>query len=131
MAEKNNKNININNDLSWPNSEEEGELAIDLYETNDSLVLQAIIGAVKAKDLDISITNDMITIKGERNRDSKDIIKFYYNECFWGKFSRSLVLPFEINADKAEAVLKNGLLTITLPKIEKTKKKTLAIEEED
>jgi HSP20 family protein len=131
MAEKNNKNININNDLSWPNSEEEGELAIDLYETSDSLVLQAIIGAVKAKDLDISITNDMITIKGERNRDSKDIIKFYYNECFWGKFSRSLVLPFEINADKAEAVLKNGLLTITLPKIEKTKKKTLAIEEED
>lgn len=131
MTEKNNKNININNDLSWPNSEEEGELAIDLYETNDSLVLQAIIGAVKAKDLDISITNDMITIKGERNHDSKDIIKFYYNECFWGKFSRSLVLPFEINADKAEAVLKNGLLTITLPKIEKTKKKTLAIEEED
>jgi HSP20 family protein len=131
MAEKNNKNININNDLSWPNSEEEGELAIDLYETSDSLVLQAIIGAVKAKDLDISITNDMITIKGERNRDNKDIIKFYYNECFWGKFSRSLVLPFEINADKAEAVLKNGLLTITLPKIEKTKKKTLAIEEED
>jgi len=131
MAEKNNKNININNDLSWPSSEEEGELAIDLYETSDSLVLQAIIGAVKAKDLDISITNDMITIKGERNRDNKDIIKFYYNECFWGKFSRSLVLPFEINADKAEAVLKNGLLTITLPKIEKTKKKTLAIEEED
>lgn len=130
MAEKN-KNIPINNDLSWPNSEEEGELAVDLYETDNALVLQAIIGAVKAKDLDISITNDMITIKGERVREIKNIEKFYYNECFWGKFSRSLILPFEINADQAEAILKNGLLTITLPKIEKTKKKTLTIEEED
>ncbi|MGB9763622.1 MAG: Hsp20/alpha crystallin family protein [Minisyncoccia bacterium] len=130
MAEKN-KNLNINNDLSWPNSEEEGELAVDLYETNDALVLQTIIGGVKAKDLDIAINNDMITIKGERNREKDEIIKFYYDECFWGKFSRSLVLPFEVDTDKAEAVLKNGLLTITLPKMEKVRKKTLTIEEED
>ncbi|NMB92060.1 MAG: Hsp20/alpha crystallin family protein [Parcubacteria group bacterium] len=129
MAEKK-KSLKINNNASWPSSVEEGELAIDLYETKDSLVLQAVIGGMKADDLDISITNDMITIRGERQREeSGQIDKFYYDECFWGAFSRSLVLPQEVDADKAKATIKNGLLTIVLPKLEKTKKKTLQIEE--
>jgi len=129
MAEKK-KSLSINNKTSWPASVEEGELAIDLYETKDSLVLQAVIGGMKADDLDISITNDMITIRGERQREeSGQIDKFYYEECFWGAFSRSLVLPQEVNADKAKATIKNGLLTIVLPKLEKTNKKTIQIEE--
>ncbi len=123
--------VNINNHPSWPASQEEGELAIDLYETKDKLVLQAVVGGLKAEDLDISIANDLISIKGERQREENDTIeKFYYQECFWGPFSRSVVLPQEVNADKAKASLKNGLLTIVLPKLEKAKKKTLAIEEE-
>ena len=130
MAEAKNS-VNINNQPSWPASQEEGELAIDLYETKDKLVLQAVIGGLKAEDLDISIANDLISIKGERQRDEKDSIeKFYYQECFWGPFSRSIVLPQEVNADKAKASLKNGLLTVILPKLEKAKKKTLAVEEE-
>ncbi|MDD5760617.1 MAG: Hsp20/alpha crystallin family protein [Candidatus Pacebacteria bacterium] len=121
----------INNNTIWPSSEEEGELAIDLYETKDDLVLQAAIGGVAINDLDISITNDMITIRGKRNReDESKIEKLYYNECFWGPFSRSLILPQEINADKARAIVKNGLLSIYLPKLVKTQKKTLKIEEE-
>ena len=120
------KNVN-----PWPSSEEEGELAVDLCKTKDELILQAVIGGVVISDLDISITNDMITVRGERNRESKDSIeKVYYNECFWGPFSRSLVLPHEINADKAKATIKNGMLTIHLPKLVKTKRKTLKIEEE-
>jgi len=137
MAEKQ-KSLNINNNSNknknkpaWPASSEEGELAIDLYETPDNLVLQAVIGGMKANDLDISITNDMITIRGERKKEeSGKIDKFYYEECFWGVFSRSIILPQEINADKAKATIRNGLLTIILPKLEKTKKKVLEIEEE-
>jgi HSP20 family protein len=121
----------LNKENSWPASEEEGELAVDLYEIKDNLVLQAAIGGVVINDLDISITNDMITIRGKREREEEDKIeKFYYNECFWGPFSRSLILPQEINADKAKATIKNGLLSIYLPKLIKTQKKTLKIEEE-
>lgn len=128
MEKINSQKINTN---LWPCSEEEGELAIDLYETKDELILQAAIGGVEISDLDISITNDMITVRGKRNKTVNDKIeKVYYNECFWGVFSRSLVLPYEINADKAKATIKNGLLTIHLPKLIKTKKKTLKIEEE-
>jgi HSP20 family protein len=126
-----NKSNSDKNKPAWPASSEEGELAIDLYETQESLVLQAVIGGMKANDLDISITNDMITIRGERKREENGKIdKFYYEECFWGVFSRSIILPQEINADKAKAIIKNGLLTIILPKLEKTKKKVLEIEEE-
>jgi len=131
MAEKtNSKNVKSTN--PWPSSEEEGELAVDLFENKDELILQAVIGGVEISELDISITNDMITIRGERNKEDKDKIeKVYYNECFWGPFSRSLILPNEINADKAKATIKNGLLTIHLPKLVKTKRKTLKIEEEE
>ena len=131
MAEKIiSKKIDQNQNV-WPASEEEGELAIDLFETKDDLVLQAAIGGVAISDLDISITNDMITIRGKRNREIKGKIdKLYYNECFWGCFSRSLILPHEINADKAKATIKNGLLNIYLPKLVKTKKKTLKIQAE-
>ena len=130
MAEKtDSKDVKKTN--PWPSSEEEGELAVDLCENKDELILQATIGGVEINELDISITNDMITIRGERKRESEDEIeKVYYNECFWGPFSRSLILPQEINADKAKATIKNGLLTIHLPKLMKTKRKTLKIEEE-
>jgi len=130
MAEKTNSK-DVKNTNPWPSSEEEGELAVDLCENKDELILQATIGGVEINELDISITNDMITIRGERKRESEDEIeKVYYNECFWGPFSRSLILPQEINADKAKATIKNGLLTIHLPKLMKTKRKTLKIEEE-
>lgn len=123
--------VDINNEIKWPASEEEGELTVDLYETEEDLVLVSVIGGVKINDLDIAITNDMITIKGKRlKEDNEKIEKVYYNECFWGPFSRSLILPREINADKAKATLKNGVLTIRLPKVEKTKEKILKISEE-
>ncbi|MGB9726565.1 MAG: Hsp20/alpha crystallin family protein [Minisyncoccia bacterium] len=127
----NERKVEINNNLKWPASEEEGELTVDLYETENDLVLLSVVGGVKISDLDISINNDMITIKGKRiKEDNEKIEKVYYNECFWGPFSKSLILPKEINADKAKATLKNGLLIIRLPKVEKTKEKVLRISEE-
>jgi len=116
---------------TWPATEEEGELAVDVYSLKDEFVIQAIVGGVKASDLDISITNDMITIRGRRERKEEGKIeKVYYNECFWGPFSRTIILPQEIDADKAKATLKEGLLTIHLPKFVKTERKTLRVKEE-
>lgn len=113
----------------WPAKEEEGELAIDVYQTPEEIILESTIAGVEPKDLDISITNDMVTIRGKRER--KEKIKtedFFFQECFWGAFSRSIVLPQEVDADKAKAVLKNGVLNIRLPKLERTKTKKLKIE---
>ncbi|MGE4555084.1 MAG: Hsp20/alpha crystallin family protein [Candidatus Paceibacterota bacterium] len=117
--------------IEWP-AEEEGELAIDLYETENELVLKSAIGGVKAENLDISITNDMITITGERQLEEKEEIKkIYYQECFWGRFSRAVILPKEVKSDLATAVIKNGILTIRLPKAGDNKKQGIKIIEEE
>jgi HSP20 family protein len=117
--------------IEWP-AEEEGEIAIDLYETENELVLKSAIGGVKAENLDISITNDMITITGERQLEEKEEIKkIYYQECFWGRFSRAVILPKEVKSDLATAVIKNGILTIRLPKAGDNKKQGIKIIEEE
>lgn len=97
--------------------EEEGELTVDIYDQGDSIVVQSTVAGVKPEDLDVSITNDTVTIRG--NREMQEEVKekdYYYKELFWGTFSRSIILPEEVDEDLAEAVLKNGLLTIKLLK---------------
>jgi len=97
--------------------EEEGELTVDIYDKEDTIVIQSTVAGVKPEDLDISITNDSVTIRGKRERfeETKES-DYYYKELFWGTFIRSVILPEEIEEDEAEAVLKHGLLTIKLPK---------------
>ena len=73
----------------------------------------------------------MVTIKGERkNNEEINSDDYYYQECYWGKFSRSVILPIDIDPDRSKAILKNGILTIKLPKIERTKTKKIKIVEE-
>ncbi len=98
-------------------AEEEGELTVDIYDKGDSIVIQSTVAGVKPEDLDVSITNDSVTIRGRRER-HEDVREdsYYYKELFWGTFSRSVILPEEIDEDAAEAVLKHGLLMIKLPK---------------
>lgn len=110
----------------------EGQLAVDVYQTDDSVILKAPIAGVKPEDLEISITDEVVTIKGER-KEEKEITRENYlcQECYWGSFARSYVLPVEVIGDKAQAALKNGILTITIPKIEKTKTKTIEIKTEE
>jgi HSP20 family protein len=100
--------------------EEEGQLAIDVYQTEDSIVIKSIIGGIKPEDLDLTVTNDMITIKGSRDN-SEELVgnDYYYQECFWGSFSRSVILPCDIRVDGVEASMKNGVLTIKMPKVER------------
>ncbi len=126
----------INTSLDYSTNEnedfvEEGELAIDVYQTPDELVIEAPIAGVNPDDIDINITNDSVTIKGKRNRLHETKERDYlYQECFWGKFSKHIVLPQEIDAENSEAIFKNGILKIVLPKINRKKTKKLKVKSE-
>ena len=97
--------------------EDEGELTVDIYDKGDNIVIQSTVAGVKPEDLDVAITNDSVTIRGRRERHEEvREDNYYYKELFWGTFSRSVILPEEIDEDAAEASLKHGLLTIRLPK---------------
>jgi HSP20 family protein len=101
-------------------TDEEGQLTVDVYKAENLIVIKSIIGGVRPEDLDVSITSDMVTIKGKRNNpDDVAPDDYYYQECFWGNFSRSVILPCDIKTDGVEASIKNGILTVKLPKIEK------------
>ena len=108
--------------------EGEGQLTIDVYQTPDEIVIESTIAGVKPEDLDISITNEAVVIHGKREK--TETIKdedYFYQECYWGKFSRSIILPQEVDADKAVASLKNGILLIKLPKLNREKTKKLKV----
>jgi len=111
--------------------ESEGQLTIDVYQTPNEIVIKSTIAGVSPEDIDITMTNDMITIKGNRRKDEE--IKeedYYYQECYWGPFSRSIILPVDVEPDSADASMKNGILTIRLPKIERVKTKRIEIKAE-
>jgi HSP20 family molecular chaperone IbpA len=97
--------------------EQEGQLTVDVFQDDSNVVIQSTIAGVAPEDLDVSITNDMVTIRGERRQgfDAEEE-DYFYQECYWGTFSRSIILPVEIDADRAEAKIKNGILTIRIPK---------------
>lgn len=108
---------------------EEGQLAVDVFQTEDEVVLKAPIAGVGPGDLDISITDEAITIRGERKNAHKVRAEEYLvQECYWGPFSRTYILPVQVIAEKANALLKEGILTISIPKDEKSKTKTLTVQ---
>ena len=112
-------------------SESEGQLTIDVYQTPNEIVIKSTIAGVRPENIDITITNDMITIKGSRQKDEEVKAEdYYYQECYWGAFSRSVILPVDVEADRAKAMMKNGILTIKLPKAEKVKTKKIVIQTE-
>lgn len=114
-------------DNAFPN-DSEGQLTIDVYQTDNDVVIKSTIAGVKPEDLDVAINNDMITIRGERkNEEVVENENYYYQECYWGSFSRSVVLPVDVITDKIEASLKNGILTIRLPKADTTKTKKIQV----
>lgn len=104
--------------------EPEGQLVIDVYETGDEIVIQSAIAGIIPENLDICIEKDMVSIRGKREEATEKIGKNYLiEECYWGSFSREIILPTEVDASKAEASMKNGILTIRAPKIEMERKK--------
>jgi len=127
----------IRNEETWePSVQEEssdsdnaeGQLTIDVYQTENDIVIKSTIAGVKPEDLDVSINNDMVTIKGERkNEEMVENGNYYYQECYWGSFSRSVLLPVDVLPEKVDAALKNGILTIRLPKADTTKTKKIQV----
>ncbi|MEK7520905.1 MAG: Hsp20/alpha crystallin family protein [Patescibacteria group bacterium] len=108
--------------------EAEGQLTIDVYQTPTEIVIQSTIAGVGPENLDIAITNESVTVKGKRERPEE--VKeedYFYQECYWGRFSRSIILPQEIDADQSTATFKNGVLTIRLPKVDKRMAKKLKV----
>jgi len=105
---------------------QEGQLTIDLYEKGNFLIIESAIAGVKSQDLEINIESDLLRIKGERAKEKDGKKNYFYQECFWGSFSRTVVLPLSVKADGVKAVINNGILTITLPK--KEEKEGLEIE---
>lgn len=101
--------------LAW--SAPEGQLAVDVLETRESIIIRSAIAGVAPEDLDINVTSDVVTIRGQRQagREYHEATS-HFEECFWGAFSRSIVLPHDVKPDEAEAAIKNGILTLTLPK---------------
>lgn len=100
--------------------QQDGELPVDMYQTDDMIVIRALVAGVSPTDLDISITRDMVTLRGVREeyQEAHDD-GYFHRELFWGSFSRTLLLPEEVAIDEAEAQEKHGLLEIKLPKLDK------------
>ena len=112
-----------------PEETSEGSLTVDVFRDQGDIVIQSTIAGATTADIDISILNDMVTIRGGRQPDSKVRPQdYYYQELYWGPFSRSIILPEEVDPDSAKASMKNGILTIRLPTLEKSKTKRLKIE---
>ncbi len=100
----------------WSASLEEGQLSLDVFRDKKDLVIRSTVAGTNPEDIDISVHGDLLTIRGKRNagREVNDD-DWYYRECYWGAFSRSVVLPYEVLAEKAEASLKNGVLEVRVP----------------
>ena len=97
----------------------EGQLTVDVYETDEALYIQAPVAGVRVKDIEVVLERDRITIRGKRSRtrDHKEA-NYFFRECYWGAFSRQIILPKEVNMEKAEAFFENGVLTVEIPKQE-------------
>lgn len=113
---------------AWSEEEPDGQLTVDVYQTSDDIIIRTMVAGVDPSDLDISITRDMVTIKGKREG-AREVSNedYFYQELYWGSFSRSIALPEEIDVEAAEASQKHGLLTIRLPKIDKSRQTKLKV----
>jgi HSP20 family protein len=109
----------------WP--QPEGELAVDMYQTDEELVILSAIAGVKPEDLSLYLEGDVLFIEGERKKPTEEKGDYFLQECYWGKFSRKIVLPVEINPEKISATFKDGILTIRLQKISKERRRKISI----
>lgn len=110
--------------------EPEGQLVVDVYQTETELVVQSAIAGIETDDLDVSVENDIITIKGARKKPPDKQRSYFYQECYWGPFSRKIILPVEVDPNRVKAVMKTGILTLRFPKIEREKRKKIKLKTE-
>lgn len=105
-----------------------GQLAVDVYETKEKLVVKARTAGVNKHDLDVSISDNTLTIRGTLSAgNEEDVENYFLQECYWGEFSRSIALPVPVKEDEIEAVLKDGVLTVSFGKVKQDTVKKIQI----
>lgn len=116
-------------ETAWEDGEPEGQLTVDVYQTANEIVVESAIAGVDPQNIDVNVTTDSISIRGSRKREKtvKDE-DYLYQECYWGRFGRSIILPQEVDPEGAEVKFKNGILTVVLPKANKKKTRKLKIQ---
>lgn len=108
----------------------EGQLAVDVSQTDTELVIVAAMAGTKPENIELHLHNDLLTIRGERLSPASDAAEHFYQECYWGKFSRSIILPVDVKAELAQAQYSNGVLTLRLPKASHTRSIPIMVIEE-
>ena len=123
------RHLSLDEDMEEVDPElEEGELSVDVYQTPTEIIIEAMVAGVKPEDLHLSITRDMVTVKGRRDGNtSVTHDDYFYKELYWGTFTRTILLPHEVEIEEAEAVEKHGLLIIRLPKVDKARQTKLKV----
>jgi HSP20 family protein len=109
--------------------ETEGELVVDVYQTETDLVVVSVIAGVNGEDLNIWVEGDVLSIEGERKKPLEEKGDYFFQECYWGKFGRKIILPVEIDPNKIEASFEKGILIIRMPKLQREKKRKIVIKE--
>jgi len=115
---------------TWDDSEEEfpGQLAVDVYETDEKLVVKARTAGVNKEELDVSISDGILTISGTLSSgDETDATNWHIQECYWGEFSRTLALPVSVKEDEVEAILKDGVLSVSFSKVKQEQAKKIQV----
>lgn len=124
---------NKNDDgATWPTTQNDGELLLDVYHDANNIYVRSTMAGVRPENLEVSIHNDMLTIRGTRAHDetiSRD--DYFFQECYWGNFSRSIILPLDVRADEVSAVLRDGVLLVTLPKGKPQQKISINVKSDD
>ena len=116
-------------DQNWDEEENmPGQLAVDVYETIEKLVVKARTAGVNKQDLDVSISDGILTISGTLSSGDDDVEQWHIQECYWGEFSRTIALPVQVKEEEVEAVLKDGVLTISFSKIKQEQARKIQIQ---
>lgn len=120
-------------DTNWLAEHEsyDGQLAVDVYHTENEIVIVSTVAGVKSEDIDIAMNGDMITIKGRRQGKHTNLQDdaYFIRECYWGGFSRSIILPVDVRHDEIAATLEHGILTIRLPKSQRSRNSRINVED--
>jgi len=112
----------------WEDENVPGQLAVDVYETKERLVVKARTAGVNKSDLDVSIADNTLSIRGTLSAGNEDdVLNYFVQECYWGEFSRSLALPVPVKEDEVEASLKDGVLTVTFTKLKQDTVKKIQV----
>lgn len=123
--------VAVSDDSDWGESEDDfpGQLAVDVYETEERLVVKARTAGVNKEDLDVSISDGILTVSGTLSSGGdSDATNWHIQECYWGEFNRTLALPVPVKEDEVAAVLKDGVLTITFSKVKQEQAKKITVQ---